>query len=74
MNVTAYCRVEGFNVLGEVKFCKSKQGGYTKVRVKVVGLSTGNHGIHVHEYGDTSNGCLSVGQHFNPLPKSSGSE
>lgn len=32
----------------------------------VDGLSPGQHGIHIHECGDISNGCESVGKHYNP--------
>lgn len=30
------------------------------------GLSPGIHGIHIHECGDISNGCESLGPHYNP--------
>ncbi|CAH2324790.1 copper chaperone for superoxide dismutase [Pelobates cultripes] len=30
------------------------------------GLSPGLHGIHIHEYGDISEGCASCGEHYNP--------
>ena len=30
------------------------------------GLSPGFHGIHIHECGDISNGCESLGDHYNP--------
>lgn len=30
------------------------------------GLKPGLHGIHIHECGDISNGCESLGKHFNP--------
>ncbi|KAF8792532.1 copper chaperone for superoxide dismutase-like [Argiope bruennichi] len=32
----------------------------------VDGLSSGEHGLHIHEYGDLSQGCESIGPHFNP--------
>lgn len=30
------------------------------------GLTPGLHGIHIHECGDISNGCESLGKHYNP--------
>ncbi|KAK6943885.1 Superoxide dismutase, copper/zinc binding domain [Dillenia turbinata] len=40
--------------------------GPTTVNVLVTGLKPGPHGFHVHEFGDTTNGCISTGSHFNP--------
>ncbi|XP_071454936.1 copper chaperone for superoxide dismutase-like [Hetaerina americana] len=37
------------------------------------GLTPGLHGIHIHEYGDISQGCNSVGDHYNPMNKRHGS-
>ena len=32
----------------------------------VDGLSPGQHGLAIHETGDTSRGCASLGEHYNP--------
>jgi Cu-Zn family superoxide dismutase len=28
---------------------------------KITGLAAGLHGFHIHEFGDTTNGCMSTG-------------
>ncbi|KAL9272190.1 Superoxide dismutase [Cu-Zn]-like protein [Drosera capensis] len=52
-------------VTGTVYF--SQEGdGPTTVTGNLSGLKPGLHGFHVHALGDTTNGCLSTGPHFNP--------
>lgn len=49
-----------------------QKDGPTVVTGEVVGLKEGNHGFHIHEFGDYSNGCVSAGSHFNPKGKEHG--
>ncbi|XP_042381836.1 superoxide dismutase [Cu-Zn], chloroplastic-like isoform X1 [Zingiber officinale] len=53
------------NVEGVVTLVQENDGP-TIVNVRVTGLTPGLHGFHLHEYGDTTNGCISTGAHFNP--------
>ncbi len=59
------------DVKGVVQFTQEGDGP-TCVTAKVSGLTPGNHGFHVHALGDTTNGCMSTGPHFNPLGKEHG--
>ncbi|GMH07099.1 hypothetical protein Nepgr_008939 [Nepenthes gracilis] len=53
------------NVEGVVTLTQEDDGP-TTVNVRVTGLTAGPHGFHLHEFGDTTNGCISTGAHFNP--------
>lgn len=53
-------------VNGNVTFIQNACGENVHVRVYITGLTPGKHGFHVHEKGDLTNGCLSMGGHFNP--------
>ncbi|CAK9140153.1 unnamed protein product [Ilex paraguariensis] len=53
------------NVEGVVTLSQD-EGGPTTVKVRITGLTPGPHGFHLHEFGDTTNGCISTGAHFNP--------
>ncbi|KAL5457271.1 hypothetical protein EMCRGX_G034518 [Ephydatia muelleri] len=67
----AVCVLEGQTVRGTISFTESGDGA-THVTGTVTGLTPGDHGFHVHEYGDYSGGCVSAGPHFNPYKKQHG--
>jgi Cu-Zn family superoxide dismutase len=56
---------KGSNVEGVVTFTKT--GGEVKIVAEVSGLTPGNHGFHIHEFGDCSSpDGKAAGGHFNP--------
>src|SRR5213075_3306200 len=55
-------------VSGTVIFTEEADG--VQVRAEITGLAPGNHGFHVHEFGDCSAAdASSAGAHFNPTNK-----
>jgi Cu-Zn family superoxide dismutase len=55
----------GNKVSGTVTFTEVADG--VQVRAEISGLTPGNHGFHVHEFGDCSAAdASSAGAHFNP--------
>ncbi|KAN0009423.1 hypothetical protein ACTFIU_006713 [Dictyostelium citrinum] len=65
--VRAICNVRGAGVIGTIIFSQDYEGSPVSLNGSISGLSSGLHGFHIHEFGDTSNGCLSAGGHFNPF-------
>ena len=41
-------------------------GTPTLIKGIITGLQPGLHGFHIHEFGDMSDGCKSMGGHYNP--------
>lgn len=53
------------NVTGMVTFKRAENG--SSISAEINGLSAGNHGFHIHQYGDCSApDGTSAGGHFNP--------
>ncbi|XP_066555931.1 superoxide dismutase [Cu-Zn] isoform X2 [Amia ocellicauda] len=73
MALKAVCVLKGAGeVFGTVHFEQKDGGAPVKLTGQIVGLTPGNHGFHVHAFGDNTNGCISAGPHFNPHNKNHG--
>ncbi|KAK6485799.1 superoxide dismutase [Huso huso] len=73
MALKAVCVLKGTgDVCGTVHFVQEKETGPVKLTGQITGLTPGEHGFHVHAFGDNTNGCVSAGPHFNPLGKTHG--
>uniref|UniRef100_A0A0A0QE01 Superoxide dismutase [Cu-Zn] n=1 Tax=Sedum alfredii TaxID=439688 RepID=A0A0A0QE01_9MAGN len=58
--------LKGNSAVEGVVTLTQEDDGPTTVNVCITGLTPGLHGFHLHEFGDTTNGCISTGPHFNP--------
>ncbi|AMN15303.1 SOD [Helicoverpa SNPV AC53] len=67
----AICILSG-DISGEICFSQESPLHLIKITGFILNLPRGLHGIHVHEFGDTSNGCTSAGEHFNPTGQTHG--
>jgi Cu-Zn family superoxide dismutase len=64
--VKAQCVLEQSDtVKGTILFLQ-KPGTPTLIQGRIEGLEPGEHGFHIHEFGDLSQGCKSAGGHYNP--------
>ncbi|KNC47858.1 superoxide dismutase [Thecamonas trahens ATCC 50062] len=68
----ASCTLVGDGVTGSISFAQENADAPTTVTVEITGLTPGNHGFHIHQYGDLTEGCKSTAGHFNPFGKTHG--
>lgn len=62
---------EGSNVRGTVTFTQQPEG--VMITADIMGLSPGQHGFHIHEFGDCSApDASSAGGHYNPTNQQHG--
>ena len=54
-------------VKGKVYFTQKNNKLYIKYEIK--NLTKGYHGLHIHKYGDLTEGCKSAGPHFTTYKK-----
>ena len=61
------------NVKGTVTFEQESESSNTKITWDITGNDpNAERGMHVHAFGDNTNGCTSAGPHFNPHGKDHG--
>jgi len=73
MSKKAVCVIKGdANVCGVIRFEQESEDKPVKICGEIKGLAPGQHGFHVHEWGDNTNGCTSTGAHYNPFGKTHG--
>lgn len=53
---TAYVSGADSNVTGTITFSQEHKHGPTWVYANITGLTPGEHGLHIHQFGDLSNG------------------
>ncbi|ORZ40475.1 superoxide dismutase [Catenaria anguillulae PL171] len=53
-------------VTGTVTFTQESESAPVTVEATIHGLKPGQHGFHIHEFGDNTNGCVSAGPHLTP--------
>ena len=59
-------------IKGTVRFTENLNEKNILVEVHIEGVKKGLHGFHIHRYGDMSQECLSMCEHFNPTNKKHG--
>lgn len=69
----ALCQIASDEVNGYVLFEQSCPCSHVTVTINMHGPPGQVHAIHVHEWGDMSRGCESLGGHYNPMGVTHGS-
>lgn len=58
---------------GTVTFTQESESAPTTISYEITGNdANAKRGMHIHEFGDNTNGCTSAGPHFNPFKKNHG--
>lgn len=67
-SLKAIAKIDGpKGVSGVIVFECQPNKAQVRVTGEIRGLAPGQHGFHIHQFGDTAtDGCLSTGGHFNP--------
>ncbi|KAI8068235.1 Cu/Zn superoxide dismutase [Gongronella butleri] len=62
----------GEGITGTIWFTQDSKDSGTKVHAEFMGLTQGDHGFHVHQFGNLTGGCNSTGLHYNPYNQTHG--
>jgi Cu-Zn family superoxide dismutase len=57
-------QAEGGGVSGEITFKQWNINAPIQVYANITGLKPGKHALHIHAFGDITDGCKSTGPHF----------
>ena len=64
--VIAQCELQHSDKVKGSILLMQAPGTPTLIKGTITGLEPGAHGVHIHEFGDMSDGCKSMGGHYNP--------
>ena len=64
--VVAQCILEHSDAVKGTILLMQAPNTPTLIKGTITGLEPGLHGFHIHEFGDMSDGCKSMGGHYNP--------
>ena len=64
--VIAQCDLQHSDKVKGTVLLMQAPGTATMIKGTISGLAPGKHGFHIHEFGDMSEGCKSMGGHYNP--------
>ena len=68
-STSAVCQFAGTgsgDVKGLISISQKTGSSTSTFGGSLAGLTTGLHGLHVHQNGDLSDNCVGAGGHFNP--------
>ena len=64
--------LNGDGLSGSLIFYQAQEEAPTTIDGQIKGLLPGKHGIHIHVFGDFTDGLLSAGGIFNPFGRNHG--
>ena len=62
----AQCELQHSDTVKGTILLMQAPGTPTLIKGTITGLKPGEHGFHIHEFGDMSKGCETMGAHYNP--------